>query len=68
MHHHILWSSGKLDWDRFATRFDAEASAKKLVQIGETYTIEEYDDTACPACLSLITPKPADSIAKKKTA
>jgi hypothetical protein len=49
-HYHIHWS-GKdgLDWESHASRADAEASARRLVRLGETYTIEEQDE-ACPRC------------------
>jgi hypothetical protein len=49
-HYHIRWS-GKalLDWERFNTPAEAEASAKQLLRHGETYTIEEHND-ACPRC------------------
>lgn len=49
-HYHIRWS-GKalLDWQSFSTPEQAKASAKQLVCLGETYTIEEYDET-CPRC------------------
>jgi hypothetical protein len=50
MHYHIRWSSGKLDWERFSTRVEAEANAKQLVRLGETYTVEEFSDTSCPRC------------------
>jgi hypothetical protein len=56
MHYHIHWSNGKVDWERFTTRFDAESDAKKLVLLGETYTVEEYDDATCPQCPGLIPP------------
>lgn len=49
-HYHIHWSGrDTLDWERFSSRGEAEASAKQLVRSGETYTIEERDD-ACPRC------------------
>jgi hypothetical protein len=47
-HYRIRWSgNATLDWECFDTIPDAEASAKKLMQSGETYTIEEYDRD-CP--------------------
>jgi hypothetical protein len=51
-HYHIRWS-GKalLDWQRFSTPEEAKASARKLVRQGETYTIEEYDES-CSAMRS----------------
>ena len=50
IHYHIRWS-GKvpLDWQRFSTPEEARISAKELVRRGETYVIEEYDET-CPRC------------------
>jgi hypothetical protein len=49
-HYHIRWSgSAQLDWERFNTPGEAEESAKQLLRHGETYVIEEYDDT-CPRC------------------
>ena len=49
-HYHIRWS-GKavLDWQCFSTHEEAKASARQLVRLGETYTIEEHDE-ACPRC------------------
>lgn len=49
-HYHIHWSSkDTLDWESFASRAEAEATARKLVRLGETYTIEGRDE-ACPRC------------------
>jgi len=49
-HYHIRWS-GKalLDWQRFSTPEEAQASARQLVLFGETYMIEEHGET-CPRC------------------
>jgi hypothetical protein len=44
---HIRWYGGKLDWECFGTREEAEASAKQLAKPNETYSIEECDGT-CP--------------------
>jgi hypothetical protein len=50
IHYHIRWSGNvPLDWQRFSTPEEAKASARQLVRQGETYTIEEYDET-CPRC------------------
>lgn len=51
-HFHIGWSTGKLDWERFSTREEAEASAKRLARTGESYEIKEFDIT-CPTCLKV---------------
>jgi hypothetical protein len=51
-HYHIRWASGALDWQRFATTLEAEASAQQLVLPGETYTLEEYADD-CSRCGAL---------------
>jgi ActR/RegA family two-component response regulator len=49
-HYHIRWS-GKalLDWQRFNTPEEAKESARQLVRQGETYGIEQHDET-CPRC------------------
>ena len=49
-HYHIRWGSGQLDWERFETEYDAEASARHLIQYKETYRIEEFDES-CPRCM-----------------
>lgn len=50
-HYHIRWSGKELlDWQRFNTPAEAKASARQLVRLGETYTIEEQDDETCPRC------------------
>jgi hypothetical protein len=53
-HYHIRWS-GKvlLDWQRFSTPEEAKASARQLVRLGETYAIEEHDET-CPRCQAVM--------------
>lgn len=44
VHYHIHWfGKATLDWESFDTSADAEVSAKKLMQSGETYTIEEHN-------------------------
>jgi hypothetical protein len=49
-HYHIRWSGrAVLDWQCFSTHEDAKASARQLVRQGETYTIEEHDET-CQRC------------------
>ena len=53
LHFHIRWSGGRLDWESFDSRTDAEASAIQLVRQQETYTIETFDE-ACPVCANLL--------------
>ena len=55
-HFHIRWSSGVLDWERYSSRGDAESGAKKLMQYGETYTIEEQGES-CPRCPDVVRAK-----------
>ena len=51
LHYHIRWSGkAMLDWEGFRTREEAEARAKQLMRLGETYTIEDFDGD-CPRCL-----------------
>jgi hypothetical protein len=50
-HYHIHWSSkDTLDWESFRSLAEAERTARQFVRPGETYTIEERDDEACPRC------------------
>jgi hypothetical protein len=50
-HYHIRWpGSAALDPERFETRAEAEAEARQLAYPGESYTIEERDDT-CAWCV-----------------
>ena len=51
MHYHIRWSDSKLDWKAFSTREEAEQTARQLVRLGETFTLELVDDGTCVACL-----------------
>ena len=52
-HYHIRWSDGNLDWQRFITYMDAEATAKEeVVQSNKTFTIEEFNWN-CPYCRAL---------------
>jgi len=53
-HHHIRWSSGRLDWERFSTVEQAEKSARQLMRSGETFLVEEHDDVSCEQCLNLL--------------
>jgi len=49
-HYHIRWSRNlQLDWERFNSPKEAEASARQLLRRGEAYAIEEHDET-CPRC------------------
>jgi hypothetical protein len=67
-HYHIRWS-GKttLDWERFSTRKEAEASAKQLVQQDETFMIEEHDAT-CLRCRYAMKLKSEHGISKGASA
>jgi len=49
-HYHVRWSSGKLDWERFNTRAEAEEGARRLIRQEGTYTVEEFSNTGCPPC------------------
>ena len=58
-HYHIRWAQiPLLDWESFNTRVEAEAAAQILARPGETYTIEEYDET-CPRCRAAMTRLPS---------
>jgi hypothetical protein len=49
-HYHTQWTGkDSLDWESHASRAEAQARATQLVRLGETYTIEEQDET-CPRC------------------
>jgi hypothetical protein len=49
-HFHIRWSRVvPLNWERFSTRADAEATAELFVLQGETYAIEEQGEP-CQRC------------------
>lgn len=52
-HYHIRWSGGVLDWEVFDSRAEAEAGAKQMVRLGESYVIEEYG-ADCAKCRSLL--------------
>jgi hypothetical protein len=43
-HFHIRWSNISLYRERFDSREEAEAYAKRLVRQGETFTVEEHDE------------------------
>lgn len=48
-HFHIRWGSGRLDWEPFNSRDDAEFRAQELVRSRETYSIEQFDKS-CQRC------------------
>jgi hypothetical protein len=56
MHYHIRWSNGKLDWERYGSRDEAESGAKKLMQYRETYASEEHGES-CPRCPDVVRAK-----------
>jgi hypothetical protein len=63
-HYYIRWSDkAALDWERFGTRAEAEASAKRLVRRDESYAIEEFDG-ACPRCRDAMNLKSIPGTAK----
>jgi hypothetical protein len=64
-HFHIRWASGALDWERFATCWEAESATNQLAYTNERYTIEEFDDD-CPRCLKVMTPKRAEQAERKR--
>jgi hypothetical protein len=49
LHYHIRWSIAALDWERFNTHSEAEASAKQLARAGETFTIDQFEGD-CARC------------------
>jgi hypothetical protein len=52
-HCHIRWSDkATLDWERFATKAEAEKSAKELALPGESFSVEEHGES-CPQCMKL---------------
>jgi len=53
LHYHIHWTGKTLDWERFDTSADAEASARKLALPGETFTVEEHGES-CPQSLKFM--------------
>jgi GAF domain-containing protein len=53
LHYHIRWSNSKLDWEAFSTSDEAQAQAKQLVRLGESYVIEQVDGD-CPQCSGLL--------------
>jgi len=52
-HFHIRWSGGELDYEQFGSRQAAVESAKRLVRFGETYSVEEFDDS-CNICTEIL--------------
>jgi hypothetical protein len=67
-HYHIRWS-GKvlLDWQRFSTPEEAKARAGQLVRQGETYIIEEHDET-CSRCEATMNAKSMHSSCNEASA
>ena len=55
MHFHILWAGGVLDWEPFDSHDGAEAAAKELARMNETYVIEKYG-IDCPRCAEMSRP------------
>lgn len=50
-HYHIRWSGQKpLDWMPYASVNEAEDGARKIVRLGESFSIEEFDGD-CVRCL-----------------
>lgn len=50
IHYHIKWDgAGKLDWEAFKTKEQADQRALELARTGEKYDIEERDDS-CERC------------------
>ena len=50
IHYHIRWSGqNRLDWERFDSDADAVVAARQLKRLGETFTIEERDES-CENC------------------
>lgn len=67
-HYHIRWSGKELlDWQRFSTPEEAKSRARQLVRQGETYTIEEHDET-CPRCNALLNATSRDRIFNEASA
>lgn len=48
-HFHIRWDSGRLDWEPFNSREEAEQRAKEIVLSKETYSVEHFD-SKCELC------------------
>lgn len=67
VHYHIHWAGKALDWERFSSPAEAEASAKQLALPGETYTIEAHDGT-CPRCQEVMKAKIAPNPSNEASA
>lgn len=48
-HYHIRWDSGRVDWEPFSSREEAEWRAQEIVMSRETYSIEQFD-RLCERC------------------
>jgi len=54
IHYHIRWlPSGRLDWEKFGTRGEAEAQARELARTNEIYNVVEFDQS-CKQCKSMV--------------
>lgn len=53
-HYHIRWlDSGQLDWERHATRAEAEEAAERLSRQNESHSVERFEET-CVKCATLV--------------
>lgn len=52
-HFHIVWNGTSFDWERYATLAAAEANARELMRVGESYTIKEITDGSCEVCKAI---------------
>lgn len=48
-HFHIRWDSGRIDWEPFNSREEADRRAKEIVLTREIYSIDEFD-SKCQLC------------------
>lgn len=49
-HFPIMWNGASLDWERYATQAAAEANARELMRVAESYTIKDLSDGLCEIC------------------
>lgn len=52
-HFHVVWNGTFLDWERYETLAAAEANARELMRVGESYTIKEIPDGSCEICKAI---------------